>query len=732
MARFKEITLQNFKAQNCTDQLSGLDLYIGPNGVGKSSRQEAMALAILGYVPGRQKKADEIMKLSEGEEMSVGLSMEGMSFSRTFQRTVKRNTKTRTKTASISETVEVHPSKKGENNTQKKQRITDACGDFTVHLDFQEFLDKSAAKRREFLLDLASSGDGWSKDMVAEELRKQVLTEELREGNAEAYRIAESMIADSLKLWKEGMTVEDGVQSMLEWADTEQKFWNSKRKDAEGAVRQLSEIKNRVEETDRMLDELKTEQEDLQNELVKTEKQLTSAEGAIERNKKRTDRMEEIKARLQELKDLAGPPETEAMEKEIQELRGQMVEAGEGDTTELDQEIATFKAKVKELQKQIEAQKAKRMDLEAECRSLNRAKETACKNTGEVKGKKVQVCVIDRRIACPKDFTPFLEFVDGKVDKLQEDIDKMLADEDALVKQVEAAELSIEEAEKKKALILLDFKQAHQKNAGLRSKIEDLERKIKELDNKAQALTSEYQAHEVELQKLEEAGPEAIPAEAQILQNQCAGIRKRLEEIKNEIQKQEQQRNTLANMQTSLVESEEADSKHLAAKDISKVLGTSGIQGQLLKGGLNTLSEDIQQNMEYLGVDPSRRFGFRTEDDNGKEIFDFGWYRGEQFISYDALSTGQRILLVLSIATALLDRANPPVKVMALDNVENLDDHFMRRMLQGLKELQEAGKLDNVIIAMVGRENKEPDAQTKYVLPEGIDGWSVHELEEKA
>ncbi len=76
MAKITKLELDGFKAQQSLENLSGLDLFIGPNGTGKSARLEAASLAILGYVPGRGKKADDTMALAAGDQISVGLELD--------------------------------------------------------------------------------------------------------------------------------------------------------------------------------------------------------------------------------------------------------------------------------------------------------------------------------------------------------------------------------------------------------------------------------------------------------------------------------------------------------------------------------------------------------------------------------------------------------------------------------------------------------------------------------
>ena len=50
---------QDFKGLKFEQELSHLNLFIGPNGVGKSARCNALMLAVMGYIPGVAKQNAE-------------------------------------------------------------------------------------------------------------------------------------------------------------------------------------------------------------------------------------------------------------------------------------------------------------------------------------------------------------------------------------------------------------------------------------------------------------------------------------------------------------------------------------------------------------------------------------------------------------------------------------------------------------------------------------------------
>uniref|UniRef100_I2Q066 Rad50/SbcC-type AAA domain-containing protein n=1 Tax=Desulfovibrio sp. U5L TaxID=596152 RepID=I2Q066_9BACT len=84
------VTAHNFKGATFTAPLGGLTLVVGPNGVGKSSRSQALQLAVLGYVPGTGKQNAAIMDAfhdGEGKDLRAGIVLaSGHKIERRFSR----------------------------------------------------------------------------------------------------------------------------------------------------------------------------------------------------------------------------------------------------------------------------------------------------------------------------------------------------------------------------------------------------------------------------------------------------------------------------------------------------------------------------------------------------------------------------------------------------------------------------------------------------------------------
>lgn len=706
MARITELTLKGFKRQYVTEQLSGLDIFMGPNGVGKSARPEGLALAMLGYVPGRGKRAEDAMRLCAGDEVSVGLTLDnGFSFSRTFTRTTTRK-RSGGVDVKISETLDVSPSKGEPNDTAKKARVNEEVGEFAIHLDFGEFLAMSAAKRREFLAGLVA-GAGWGRERVESYLRDQMFPAGI-DMLADDRTTVEGLLADCLAEWQPDLDVDAGVTAMLEWAKAQQTYWNSRKRDAQGAVRKLADLKNELGQTDRNIAQHKAALAELQEELINVERELAAGQEIKRQWEERQQRIAKLKASIEQAKDKAGPPDVADLAAKVEAARGRIVECSV-DTTESDAQEESLRQELRQVQKALDEARRTAASIEGRMEAPKRAIETASSTGG--------LCVIDKLIRCPKDFSGYLDHMSGMLQQLQQELAvarQAIAQHEKRQAEIEAEIASLQ---KERFAKLRQVESQQKANEAARKVIAAAEAEIAERDRQARLLTDRFNAMQQELAEIEATPVRAVP-ELDVLTKHAEGLRAQQAELTAKVEEQEKARITLSNMQVSMIDSNDAEFKHVTVKHLADVLGPKGIQGELLKGGLEPLREVVQANLDVLDV--KAQFAFRTESDRGQEIFEFGWLVDgdlveEAFVSFDALSTGQQLMTLAAIITALLEEAKPPVKVLCVDNIENLDAVNQRRTLTGLAELQRIGKLDNVLVA--GKIDGSPE-----------DEWVVHQV----
>lgn len=245
------IRVLNAKGKTLTQQLTGKDIFIGPNGSGKSMLQQMLGYAMLGYVPGEGKKIQDTFELSSGDEMSAGLELDSFSFDRSIKRTEKLNGDGKTD-VKYSESLTVSPNKGEKTNAQLEARLTAEIGSFPVVFDFSVFTELSDAKKRDYMYSLSPiTNDFWNKAKVEQHLRDTILTEVLQVNTPDVYAAADELISDAMKQWPKDYDLTSGLQAVIAWIEGQQKDWNKKKSDAVGAVRELNDMKNQLEETDR-------------------------------------------------------------------------------------------------------------------------------------------------------------------------------------------------------------------------------------------------------------------------------------------------------------------------------------------------------------------------------------------------------------------------------------------------------------------------------------------------
>lgn len=713
------INMKGFKDQNTVQQLTGKDIIIGPNGSGKTARQQALGISLLGYCPGNGKTPAETYKMSTADRMTVGLKLDNFEFNRSFIKTEKQG-KNRTTDIVITQKIEVSPSRGEKNDTQKAARIGAECGSFPVMLDFGEFLGMSDAKRRDFIYNLSPiTTSRWARDTVKKYLEDNLLTLELKIDNNDQYIVMVELIEQTMEQFPVNYSVQDGLRSMLDWVKTQQSYWNSEKKNAEGAVKKLADLKNELAETDRNIAVNKKELESLQNQLVEVEKQLAGDREKKKAIQKRLERIDELRKLIEDINQQINqlPFDNNDIEQQIKIISDAIVDV---DATE---QINVLLAEQEELNKDLHEVTAKKQELmkeiseiEGQSRSLNATIKSIKGTLKNVNGQEVKLCLISPMIKCDKDFTPYLEYVERQQVQNKASITKKTIEKGHL----ESREQELNERLKaiQNEFILLN-KQANENAANndkARQDIAELEKNKSERENKRNRLLDQLIVHQEELERIQSEKVDPIaPLEA--MEKLSEGLQSQIKSLKDKLSEQEKAKITLSNLKASMIDSKQAKYKYDGFKALADAIGPKGLQGELVKEILSPIQGDIQGNLNLMGI--SNKFYFQTESDTGKEVFQFGWVNEKgRHVNFDALSTGQQMILLIAVMVTLLNRANPPLKVLSIDDIEHLHpENIFYDVVTGLDAI--AHKLDNIILS-----------GARYVDPAKVPGWSVWALGE--
>lgn len=689
--KITEIVMNNIKGQKTVQKLTGKDIICGPNGAGKTTRLQALGISLLGYVPGQGKKPEETFKHSSSDVMEVGLKTDDFSFTREFKKKSTRSKDGSTK-VSIQQSVNVSPSKGESKLAEKEARILTELGNFPVMLDFNEFLSLSDSKRREFIYNLAGfKSEEWTKDRVERYLKDKLLTLDLEVNNPEQNEILKEIISDVLAEYPDNYDITMGLQSMIDWCKNKLSYWNDEKKNSESAAKKLAELKNHLSETDRDLKVNKEDMEKLQDQLIKCEKQISEDTQKKKNIDLRLSKIEKLQADITEEQAKVCEINAAEITETINKLKASIkpVVDNTGKLKSIDDEIANLQAQEEKLLKDKEEVKEKGINLKAQIETTQKLLDRV-KDVGGT-------CVLDKRIKCDKDFSKIISFTEKEIKtwSIQKDI---LSE---TYKEISSKENELNEKYKQLVLegkaIEQDEIKVSRENNLTNSQINTLGSQMNYVKSFDSMKAEKIKNLQADLEKLQAEKIDPI-APIETLIKQSDGIKGQISTLKIKIQEEEEARITLSNLKSSMIDSKKADYYSISFKSLSEALGAKGLQGELMKETLEPMQNEIQANLNSMGVD--NKFYFNTESESGKEIFQFGWKDkfGEKR-NFDALSTGQQMILLIAMLTTFIEKANPSTKILAIDNIENLDSNNFKNVIAGLNKISD--KLDNIILSGV-------------------------------
>ncbi|WP_434132165.1 hypothetical protein KIAC18_003957 [Sporomusa sphaeroides] len=684
------VELKNFKGQTTVQELTGMDIFVGRNGAGKTTRLQALGLAILGYVPGNKRTSTDTFKLATGDAMSVGLKTDKFQLTRNFNKTEKRNARDGSVSVTIKENILVSPGAAERTDTEKNIRIQSEIGHFPVMMDFSEFLNLSDTKRRDFIYSLGGIDSAtWTRDRIYDYLTEKLLTDELQANNAEQYDYMLDIINKAIAEFPTDYGVQEGLQAMLSWIDTEKKVWDRKQKDAQGAVRQISDMKNDMAETDRNIATLKQELEKFQQQLIDTEKLMTAEEEKKKAAEKRTARMIELQKAVLELETKPGKADTSDIDRQLREHQLQLAEPPAIDTAI--QQLKTRQAEIRQQRKGFADEQQKVANQIATVQATVVALEEALKTTGDIAGR----CVINPKlIKCDKDFSGFGEYVDRKKSEAADSVAELLQQEEALKKSISKLDDEETDISNKQSELLKQVQEVNTRNTSINKTIATLSEQRNSLLAEVTDRENKIKLYREELDRILNE-PAAAPFVVS-LDTQADEIRSRISVNKKIIEEKEKAKQTILLMQQSMMDNRKAEYQSSCLKLIAEALGPKGVQGEIVKECLEPIRQNIQGNLALMGF--YQEPFFQTESDTGKEIFQFGWINEKgHYVNFDALSTGQQTVFLAAMMVTIIDRAQPKLRLLAMDNLNHLDRRNFQLLIDGLTKVKD--KLDNIILA---------------------------------
>lgn len=693
----KSVMTKNMKGRSRVQPLTGKDIIIGHNGTGKSTIIQAISLAILGYIPGQDKTLAETFKYSSGKEMSVGLETEKFSFARQL---VQND-------GAIKEEIALTPSKGEKTTTQKENRIKEEIGNFPpMLLDFGDFLKMTDTKRRELIYKLMGVDEtAYTKDNVKEYLYKVLLTEKLKESEPEKYNVMQEVIEDTLKQYPEEFTIQEGITSMVDWVNNKLTFWKKEVDENSAAVKRAAQVKNELSVTEKNLVDNKAEYESLSVKLIELEKQIagdTEKKKAIE---KRLNRIAELQNEINKLSNQEQSSAT-AIKAQIEVLKAQIKQDDcSEEIKKLEDNIKPLAEELNKLKNDIEVILQNGIKVKTEIKTYQELLEKVNQQDGR--------CVIDAKISCNKDFSKYKEYLNMKISELEGDRINLIGQYKKLQIDIEQKEKEVNKLTAQKENLVKSERDAIQANNEVNNKINTLKAKINEIEGAEKLRLDKINIRQAELDKLMSEKTETI-APIDVIEKQRDAVKNRLKELKACLDEQDKVKNSQIEIKNLTLQAHKAQRYVEVYNQLSKKLGPKGLQGELLKVLLSPMTYSITNNLAMMRID--KEFYFQCLSSTGKEIFQFGWKNEKgEMVNYDALSKGEKALLLTALSLSVIEKADPKLKILVIDDFQDIDEQNMKKVLTGLSKV--SGNLDNIILS-------------GFIMPEAIN--SITKVAEEA
>ncbi len=619
----------------------------GPNGSGKTAIIQAVRLALLGYDPETGKKLDQTRKLiapdAVKETAEIGLSFDnGFGIRRRFGRTMK---------------TQVLPSRGETTGAQCQQRIIEETGGLVVSLDLATFFDLSAEKRRAWLFEHLPAG--------GTELTWDVF---VKWTDADANALGGVV----RNLWEHNVQTAPnaaiGLSSAIETARREFLEVDQGRQSQGKVVDRGAELL-RTEEAPPAVEE---------GALQEIEERLASTNQRIGETRAGREAREAIEGRIRGAKDngSAAVAEITHTEHVRDDLAAQLDGMEEPDTRDRADELADLDGVLERLQ-----------DINEERHVLAIAAMSALGQLILQKGR------VEKYGPCPYALLGCAHDTEGMRDHVLEGLEGEVVEAQDLADTEAAAETSAREdsfaASARAALVRVEIRDA----ADLASRRRELEQGIeskavvlKELEERAEIHSMAQKVAEAELAAL---GSDDALAGLYETRDKLVGERDVLQERLEDVVRHSER---LAAHKRELDELEDREQRAEALKELDGNLRR--LRSHVIQEMIAPLQEEAETILATM--DPGKKFRFIFERGNASTL-ELCFVGDGVTRFFDAASKGERVMLTVAFLGALLAIVKPAMRLLVIDDLEQLDDVRRRRLLVGLVKLRD--RFDAVIVA---------------------------------
>ena len=617
--RITRVEAENLKGRSFTYDLSPEVAIVGENFTGKTSVIDAIRLCLIGYIPELGKLPKSTWQLSSGEKMSVSLTFDNGTH------------------AALDAVMQ-----------GDKVKIT-AEGrepmDSSPLLNAAAYFGMSERDRYEYVFNIAKTPESFTKSAIVADLQRITFEEE----HSEAVEKAKAAMIDQVNKWRHSATVQVMLSEAINEMAEQFKTYNARAKDTQGAIRLLTELKNRQENQAGNVRQLRDNEElcrELSQTAYKVLLDLRVQEKDYASHAARVLRHKELGLAVENYSEI------EKLQKLIEEATGELKPDVQATVSE--EQLDEIRLQHAKLVNRFGIHSQRLEELSAERKALN--EQTECPHCGaKTKGWKEHL-----RNNLDNDYS----ILRGEIDTLTRGLSEGK-------ETLNAAEASVKLA-----------KDVLTANRGWNLKIADwtaqLEKRQKARENWLDALAKEKK--QLENEKVEPVTPaEIIKAE---LENEKAlttygEARKRLKEA--ELLEQDIKRAAQAQL-----EHETADAHVKVIKAIGKALREK--QAALVDAVFGSLLDIANAVIGKVMASP---LAFHEGE--------IGRWDGHRWISHKTFSGTEQALTFVAIAAALSQ--NAPVRLLIFDELGRLDDVRRLDLIKLLRKAREAGHIDQFIVA---------------------------------
>jgi exonuclease SbcC len=670
--KLTRLVTSNTKGQDLDDELSGRDLFVGPNGTGKSTRLEATIGGILGHIPSKGKTLSDFFSIASDSVMDVTLKTDtDFSCTRTITEKAKRKKGTSEKTFSLSNSISVFPPKGESKDAEFKERIKAEFGDFAVMLDLDEFLEMSDERKRAFIFSLTNPEDfGWNRDRVSDELAKNLSNE--------------GLASTLMKIWDDSKSIQDNIAIMLKWAKEELSGLKKQLKAAQATKATLLKQKQEVGSLPSSLPQIEEELQKAREELNTVSAQIAAQKEKVKRFKT----LKEIASSLELKLDQPIPPAANA------------------------KEVATLEERLKQTKENAEMLSERRQKLQD---NIGQMREKYTEASKKLKDEAVKQKILDQQVTTLRssEKCPLLGETCPSQDRLQErtveltekllDADKAVQDAEKEVKRLDKEGHAEQEAVQR---CMSDTEALSKLIVSLTNELAQM----KQVNKEAEAVQANQAEAQKQLDKIKSELSELDIQDIEPLNVAEAGVRERIKELEAKRKQQQEVNDLLKSFDKAKLQEMELEEKVESFEDACIFLGPSQLQGDMLKQTIAPLTSKINELLQKT----SDQYNLDVElvDKNGKEIFNMCWHKDDKVIPFESLSGGEKVIFSTALLCALVLLKNPPLKVICIEASE-VDAQNLTTLLQAINDF--GNEIDNFLMAT-------------HVKPTEPAGWSMHIL----